>query len=145
MKLLFKVIFMAFALTQMAQAARVYDPEIGRFLSRDPMGYVDGTSLYDGYFAGKMGMDPSGTKIETSCSIKKWLKDTYPNVKYTETPGIAKTGSTFTYSSTKVQYTSLFDEILSAMMKEKYVFKIKRTNVDHVVRIIFLLAGRSTR
>ena len=31
--------------------ARYFDAEMGRFVSSDPMGYVDGPSLYGGYFA----------------------------------------------------------------------------------------------
>ena len=30
--------------------ARYYDDQLGRFISRDPLGYVDGMSLYGGYF-----------------------------------------------------------------------------------------------
>jgi RHS repeat-associated protein len=30
--------------------ARMYSPTLGRFVSRDPIGYVDGDSLYAGYF-----------------------------------------------------------------------------------------------
>jgi RHS repeat-associated protein len=40
--------------------ARWYDPATGGFVSRDPLGYVDGMSLYRGYF-GVRGMDPSGS------------------------------------------------------------------------------------
>ncbi len=39
--------------------ARWYDPATGGFISRDPLGYVDGMSLYRGYFGVKM-LDPSG-------------------------------------------------------------------------------------
>ncbi len=31
--------------------ARMYDAKLGRFVGRDPLGYVDGMSLYRGYFA----------------------------------------------------------------------------------------------
>ncbi len=40
--------------------ARYYHAELGRFISRDPIGYVDGMSLYRAYFA-IHGVDPSGT------------------------------------------------------------------------------------
>ena len=40
--------------------ARYYDAEQGRFISRDPAGYVDGSGLYNGYFAMGFAMDPSG-------------------------------------------------------------------------------------
>jgi RHS repeat-associated protein len=42
--------------------ARWYDPATGGFVSRDPLGYVDGMSLYRGYF-GVRGVDPSGMEI----------------------------------------------------------------------------------
>ncbi|MBL8890296.1 MAG: RHS repeat protein [Planctomycetaceae bacterium] len=39
--------------------ARWYDPATGGFISRDPLGYVDGMSLYRGYFGLEL-MDPHG-------------------------------------------------------------------------------------
>ncbi len=39
---------------------RYYHPTLGRFINRDPAGYVDGSSLYTAYFAQSGGMDPSG-------------------------------------------------------------------------------------
>jgi RHS repeat-associated protein len=39
--------------------ARYFDAELGRFVSRDPLGYVDGMSMYRGYFV-PTAMDPSG-------------------------------------------------------------------------------------
>ncbi|EDM28096.1 hypothetical protein LNTAR_12106 [Lentisphaera araneosa HTCC2155] len=44
--------------------ARYFDTEMGRFVSRDPLGYVDGASLYAGYFAQFLSVDPSGTKCQ---------------------------------------------------------------------------------
>jgi RHS repeat-associated protein len=40
--------------------ARWYDPATGGFVTRDPLGYVDGMSLYRGYF-GVRGLDPDGS------------------------------------------------------------------------------------
>ena len=39
--------------------ARYYSGELGRFVSRDPLGYVDGMNLYQAYFVVN-GVDPSG-------------------------------------------------------------------------------------
>ncbi len=39
--------------------ARYYDPNLGEFISRDPLGYVDGMSLYRAYFV-PGAVDPSG-------------------------------------------------------------------------------------
>jgi RHS repeat-associated protein len=46
-------------LSQRYQCARWYDPSLGRFISRDPLEYVDGMSLYRAYFVPK-SVDPSG-------------------------------------------------------------------------------------
>ncbi|MCM8526652.1 MAG: RHS repeat-associated core domain-containing protein, partial [Lentisphaeraceae bacterium] len=40
--------------------ARYFSDELGRFISRDPLGYVDGMSLYGGYFAMWLTVDPLG-------------------------------------------------------------------------------------
>ncbi len=43
--------------------ARYYSAELGRFVSRDPLGFVDGMSMYRGYFVVN-GVDPSGNEEE---------------------------------------------------------------------------------
>jgi hypothetical protein len=43
--------------------ARYYDPQTGEFTSPDPLEYVDGMSLYRGYFASQ-GIDPFGLLIK---------------------------------------------------------------------------------
>ena len=45
--------------------ARYYDPQTGEFISRDPLGYVDGMSLYGGYFV-PGNVDPSGRDKEVA-------------------------------------------------------------------------------
>ena len=50
---------------QAVQAGRYYNTENGRFISRDPIGYHDGMSLYNAYFAEKFALDPSGNRIIT--------------------------------------------------------------------------------
>ena len=40
--------------------ARYFDTAMGRFISRDPLGYIDGQSLYCGYFAQWQMLDPTG-------------------------------------------------------------------------------------
>jgi hypothetical protein len=44
--------------------ARYYHAELGRFISRDPIGYVDGMNLYRGYFV-PAETDPSGEVVVT--------------------------------------------------------------------------------
>ena len=43
--------------------SRYVDSELGRFISRDSKGYVDGMSLYNAYFAEIFLVDPFGTNI----------------------------------------------------------------------------------
>ena len=43
--------------------ARYYDPSTGEFISRDPLEYVDGMSLYRGYFVPAL-TDPTGEGIQ---------------------------------------------------------------------------------
>jgi len=40
---------------------RYFDAGLGRFLNRDPLGYVDGMSLYAGYVGQRFSLDPTGT------------------------------------------------------------------------------------
>jgi len=56
--------------------ARMYSAGLGRFVSRDPLGYIDGKSLYRAYFSPNF-LDPTGQAecpppfaLNTSCS--KW-------------------------------------------------------------------------
>ena len=60
-----KKIFLGLLLTLLSQSlqARYYDPDMGRFASRDPIEYSDGMNLYAGYFAQKFALDPMGTEI----------------------------------------------------------------------------------
>jgi RHS repeat-associated protein len=59
--------------------ARYYDPTQGRFIGRDPLEYVDGMSLYAGYFAGRFSIDPSGRKdapyIDVPVPDVHWTKE----------------------------------------------------------------------
>jgi RHS repeat-associated protein len=52
--------------------ARYYEPTLGRFLSEDPLGYVDGMNLYHGYFAPN-GVDPLGL-ADNKC---EWMFHAY--------------------------------------------------------------------
>jgi RHS repeat-associated protein len=50
---------------------RYYNPEMGRFVSRDPIGYVDGMNLYAGWFV-VGGVDPWGLKKTEAVPIGLW-------------------------------------------------------------------------
>lgn len=81
--------------------ARYFSPELGRFISRDPAGFVDGHNLYQGYFVPN-GLDPSGLfnddithgwipegRVRTPGAARgKWIKGTRGNgtFEYTDTP-----------------------------------------------------------
>ena len=43
--------------------ARYYSTELGQFISRDPLEYVDGMNMYSGYFARGFANDPSGENL----------------------------------------------------------------------------------
>ncbi|MFO0940457.1 MAG: RHS repeat-associated core domain-containing protein, partial [Pirellulales bacterium] len=48
--------------------ARMYDASLGRFCSRDPIGYVDGASIYCSYL-GLSELDPSGESVDDNITI----------------------------------------------------------------------------
>lgn len=58
--------------------ARYYDCEGGRFLQRDPLGYVDGVNLYE-YVASspERSLDPYGVKEETPIKIPDFVVGTW--------------------------------------------------------------------
>ena len=69
MKFLLKTFLITFTLIQAVQAGRYYNSEDGRFISRDPLGYVDGMSLYNAYFAERFAQDPNGTLFRDNSKI----------------------------------------------------------------------------
>ena len=52
-----------FATVLTEQASALYDPGVGRFCSRDPIGFADGVNRYKNYFSPN-AIDPSGHKCE---------------------------------------------------------------------------------
>jgi RHS repeat-associated protein len=52
---------------------RYYDPQLGRFINRDPIGYGDGMNLYGAYFVPN-GVDPSGL----ADGMPVWARPTVP-------------------------------------------------------------------
>ncbi len=85
--------------------ARMYDASLGRFCSRDPIGYVDGASTYAAYFA-VSAMDPSGQELRDPKCInclgfatgqdegvypdnKESMDDTMKKLGYTCTQGVS--------------------------------------------------------
>jgi RHS repeat-associated protein len=58
--------------------ARYFDNDLGRFINRDPIGYVDGLNLYQGYFV-LNGVDPYGLDDITSCPVPAPAPGNYLN------------------------------------------------------------------
>ncbi len=67
--------------------ARTYDPAVGRWLSSDPFGFVDGASLYRAYFVPN-SIDPTGACECCCCPVDITLSDVdlilEPHYKFTE-------------------------------------------------------------
>ena len=49
--------------------ARYFEPELGVFVSRDPLGFVDGYALYQGWFHTFFSYDPSGCLADTPVTV----------------------------------------------------------------------------
>jgi RHS repeat-associated protein len=54
--------------------ARLYDPIAGRFITRDPLGFVDGMSVYRAYF-GLGNIDPSGMDIISTETLEQIARE----------------------------------------------------------------------
>ena len=69
--------------------ARYYHAQLGRFISRDPLGFVDGLNLYRAYFVPNM-VDPSGA-LRICCDCRHKDLFALPFVKTIECAGLATT------------------------------------------------------
>ena len=58
--------------------ARYMDHEMGRFVGRDPLGYVDGMSTYTGYFVPN-GVDPTGNTVPSGVSVQVFENEDDPD------------------------------------------------------------------
>jgi RHS repeat-associated protein len=108
--------------------ARYYDTTEGRFLSRDPEGYRDGTDLYAAYFVPD-ALDPSGGEIVTDAPIDDYLANS--GVKdYKRTV----VGGKFHYTGTaKYDAKLLTSEILGRMINSPRKFTIDGTGADQTL------------
>lgn len=95
------VVLLIVAVDQSAVHARMFDPEVGRWTRRDPLGYVDGMNLYEyvssipiihvdefGYSRG-LGIsdcDDCLKKALEDSEIKKLLRHVYDNCQSNGTP-----------------------------------------------------------
>ena len=63
-------------------STRYFDTGMGRFISRDPLGFVDGFGLYNGYFAEWMILEPTGSARKTKRKTKSQAKEkAKPNIR----------------------------------------------------------------
>lgn len=70
---------------------RMYSGKDGRFVSRDPMGYVDGASLYGAYFVPSL-VDPSGTELMNRGKYDQVMQKVKELAKRQEVEDVRKTG-----------------------------------------------------
>ncbi len=102
--------------------ARMRDPKLGRFMQRDPLGYVDGIGLYATYHLMHGGVDPSGATVSylTPERAKKLYKfhemfaDEYVlNAEWIEGPGaqIHWIESAFTVRHESVRFRFPFKDL----------------------------------
>ena len=70
--------------------ARYFDTNLGRFISRDPLGYVDGMGLYNGYFGGLFTVDPFGLNEESPRARKCECGEEHEETKRILLPDILK-------------------------------------------------------
>ena len=109
--------------------ARYYSDELGRFISRDPTGYVDGMSLYNGYFAARFGVDYSGevwwsiVALVVVIIIKRIAPKIIPKKVPKKTPkkkgSRGKKNNTGTGNCSKGQY-ALLKAAVTAAYKKKF-------------------------
>ena len=78
--------------------ARYYDPSTGRFLQRDPKGFVDGSNLYESFGANPLFYtDPFGYAVDTA-KVLQSLYANHPELKH-RWELLAETGWTFRFGN----------------------------------------------
>ena len=105
--------------------ARYYDPDMGRFASRDPIGYSDGMNLYAGYFAQEFQLDPMGTEMKKTLVNSKAVLDGITKLaKQHKLPtGIIGSLDTSKFDVYKHSKTSFFDPVYGKpdiMLEHRY-------------------------
>ena len=81
--------------------ARYYSAQLGRFISRDPLGFVDGMNRYRAYFV-PGGVDPIGLKSFMEC-VDDWGWDQF-GCKTTFEADLAKCNSGWFYQDVAVRH-----------------------------------------
>ena len=70
--------------------ARYFSDELGRFISRDPLGYIDGMGLYTAYFAEGFDFDPMGLSVVKVASFGIYVISKFSVEKPPKKPTIPK-------------------------------------------------------
>ncbi len=109
---------------------RYLDDGLGRFISRDPAGYVDGMNLYTAYFV-LTGTDPLGLQSQIDRFMKHAVDD--PDI----TPGNVSDG----YNEASKRD---IDNVKDAELQKKYRLAQEKMNATDVARDKQTRATRST-
>ena len=93
--------------------ARYYDPNSGEFISRDPLEYVDGTSLYRGYFVIR-GTDPEGKQLT---ELPPW--------SFCQTVGQRPTGKNCGEASAEITWSMIGADVVEAGLNGWVIQKVE--------------------
>ena len=106
--------------------ARMWSPQAGRFMQRDPIGYQAGLNLYNGYFV-PGGMDPSGKECYYCCEI---------DPKSIATPGNTDRGVIAANPLSRIHRLPADQQIYLIRASVKTKFKIDKTKPIEPCNII---------
>ena len=112
--------------------ARMYSPTLQVFMGPDPIGYIDGTNLYQYVRSNPVRyVDPKGTEVYALCTIEEYLKKA--GVTGFEVTKKAKEDKWALYTKTaKGKGNDLKTEILVTMINSPRRFTIKEGSVENL-------------
>ncbi len=135
--------------------AREYDPRLGRFLQTDPLGDLDGSSLYAYARSSPTNFaDPSGAVITAKCSLKEYLDACVTTYNESTANGRYKydtsLGSRFEFGDAprfegRAWHKALIGEILDRMINTTHEFRIKGDTADECIAALRDHVGARTR
>jgi len=104
----------------------MYHASLGRWLSRDPVGYADGASLYEyAASAAVHHVDPLGTIVKVACCNEYLDRHSVTGYKWRANTYRVAPGKTIGYDKGNVR-----SEILAMMIKTKYTFNMEDQSLD---------------
>ncbi len=96
--------------------ARYFDSSNGRFVGRDPLNYVDGMSLYRGYFS-PLGVDPFGLCLASYCNV--WVQYVVGAEVNIYVSNHAKKSTVYPGSGLSVDWGDFLSDALKAWLKAR--------------------------